>query len=338
VKRPEGVSAPTTRGAATPPPTIPQTRKAAPAAPPAATSSKRAPKPSAQAKPTATAKADPTPRRVPPPRSRSDRPRAAPSRDHTARAEFRAAERARKRYERQEVKRFTRQSRRRRLAWIVAAGLLVTIVGLVLAAVFSPLLALRTITIDGTSRLDTAKLQKAIDGQLGTPLALIDYGRLTNELAPFSLIRSYATEVVPPDTLAIHIVERTPVGAIQTASGFQLVDPAGVVVDTSATRPDGYPLIQLGTGKITGTGFASMTQVLIALPKSVLSQVDTITALTHDDVTLTLTGSSQRVVWGSSDDSDAKARVLADLLALHGGSGAGEYDVSAPGTAVFHQG
>jgi len=68
----------------------------------------------------------------------------------------------------------------------------------------------------------------------------------------------------------------------------------------------------------------------------VLTKVDTITAQTHDDVTLTLTGSSQRVVWGSSDDSDAKAQVLADLIALHAASGAGEYDVSAPGTAVFH--
>ena len=37
------------------------------------------------------------------------------------------------------------------------------------------------------------------------------------------------------------------------------------------------------------------------------------------------------MVWGSSADSDAKARVLAELIALHYGSGAGEYDVSAPG-------
>ncbi|MDP9027445.1 MAG: FtsQ-type POTRA domain-containing protein, partial [Actinomycetota bacterium] len=280
-------------------------------------------------------KGDPTPTRK---RSARSARTAAPSRDRTARAEFHAAERARKRYERQEVKRFTRQSRRRRLTWIIAAGLLVTILALVLTAVFSPLLALRTITIDGTSRLDTAKLQKAVDGQLGTPLALLDYGRLTTALAPFSLIRSYVTEVVPPDTLVIHVVERTPVGTIQTASGFELVDPAGVAIQTSPTRPDGYPLVQLGTGKITGPGFASMTQVLLALPASVLSKVDTITALTHDDVTLTLIGSTQRVVWGSSDGSDAKARLLADLIALHGGGGAGEYDVSASGTAVFHQG
>lgn len=316
MKRPEGVAGPTTQSIATPART-PATPASAPA------ERKKAPRP----RPT---KAGETREPARPARSR-------PSRDHTARADFKAAERARKRYERQEVKRFTRQSRRRRLGWIVAVGLLVTITALVVAAVFSPLLALRTITIDGTSRLDTAKLQKAVDGQLGTPLALLDYGRITHELAPFSLIRSYVTEVVPPNTLVIHVVERTPVGAIQTASGFELIDPAGVVVDTTKARPAGYPLVQLGSGRITGPGFASMTEVLLALPPAVLTQVDTITALTHDDVTLTLAGSSQRVVWGSSDGSDAKAQVLAELIGLHSGSGAGEYDVSAPGTAVFHQ-
>jgi cell division protein FtsQ len=216
--------------------------------------------------------------------------------------------------------------------------LLLSIVGIVVGAVFSPLLALRTITVDGTSRLQPAQLEKAVDGQLGTPLALLDYGKITRELASFRLIRSYVTEVVPPSTLVIHVVERAPVAAIQGASSFDLVDPAGVVLDTSKTRPAGYPLVQLDGGSVTGPGFASMTQVLLALPPAVLAQVDTITAQTHDDVTLTLAGSNQRVVWGSSDDSDAKAKILADLIALHGSGGAGEYDVSAPGTAVFHQG
>jgi cell division protein FtsQ len=244
--------------------------------------------------------------------------------------------RQRRRYERLEVQRFTRRARRRRTAWFVVSLLVLAVGGLVAVAVFSPLLALRTITVDGTSRLNAGTLEKAVDGQLETPLALVDYGKITHDLAPFSLIRSYATEVIPPDTLVIHVVERTPIGAIQGASSFDLVDPAGVTVESSKTRPAGYPLIQLGAGRLDGPGFASMAQVLLALPPAVLTKVDTITAQTHDDVTLTLSGSNQRVVWGSSDDSDAKARVLADLIALHSGSGAGEYDVSAPGTAVFH--
>lgn len=246
------------------------------------------------------------------------------------------AARERRRYERREVKRFTRRARRRRTGWFLAILLVLAVGGLVAAAVFSPLLALRTITVDGTSRLNAGTLEKAIDRQLGTPLALLNYGQITKELAPFHLIRSYVTEIVPPGTLVIHVVERTPIGAIKAGDAFNLVDPAGVTVESSKTRPPGYPLIQLGDGKIDGTGYASMAQVLLALPPTVLTKVDTITALTRDDVTLTLTGSNQRVVWGSSDRSDAKARVLSELIALHSASGPGEYDVSAPGTAVFH--
>ena len=321
MKRPEGVGPP----AATQLPSAPQRRAVKKPAAPAA---------NAPAAPTVRPK---VPAEKAPSRPTTSRETTASAAARTPRAQLKSAARQRRRYERLEVKRFTRRARRRRTAWFVAILLVLAVGGLVVAAVFSPLLALRTVKVDGTSRLDAATLQRAVDGQLGTPLALLNYGEITNRLAPFRLIRSYSTEVVPPDTLLIHIVERTPIGAIQRADAFDLVDPAGVVVESSNTRPAGYPLIHVADGRVDGPGYASMAQVLLALPSSVLSKVDTITAQTHDDVTLTLSGSNQRVVWGSADDSVAKAQVLADLIALHAGSGPGEYDVSAPGTAVFHR-
>ncbi|MEO6115047.1 MAG: FtsQ-type POTRA domain-containing protein [Pseudolysinimonas sp.] len=317
MKRPEGVGVP---GAASRAPSAPAKAAKRPSAP----ATKAAP----QARPASATQA----RASTAPISKAPISKAPTSQVPTSRS----LARERRRYERLEVKRFTRRARRRRTGWFVAVLLVIAVGGLVSAAVFSPLLALRTITVDGTSRLSSTTLEKAVDGQLGTPLALLNYGTITKDLAPFTLIRSYVTEIVPPDRLVIHVVERTPIGAIQGAGTFDLVDPAGVTIESSKTRPAGYPLVQLGDGRLDGPGFASMAQVLLALPPAVLTKVDTITAQTHDDVTLTLTGSNQRVVWGSSDDSDAKARLLADLIALHSGSGAGEYDVSAPGTAVFH--
>jgi cell division protein FtsQ len=274
----------------------------------------------------------PAPRRV------RTQPKPAPaSRQRTARAEVAATERRRRREERAEVRRFTRTARRRRLGWLSAAGLVVLIAGLVATAVFSPVLALRTVIVDGTSRLDPAALVDAVDGQIGTPLALLDEARIREELGRFTLIRSYVTELVPPGTLLIHVVERAPVGVIQAPDGFQLVDPAGIVIETTLTQPEGYALIELGQGEDrSGAGFRSMAEVLLALPPSVSGQVLSISARTRDDVTLTLTGSSQRVVWGSAEGSAEKAAVLAALLPLHAGDGPGEYDVSAPGIGVFH--
>lgn len=263
---------------------------------------------------------------------------AGPSRPRTARAEFAAAERRRKREERAEVRRFTRGARRRRVGWLGALSVVLVLGLLVLGAVFSPILALRHVVVDGTQRLDAETLAKSVDGQLGVPLALLDEDRIRTELGAFTLIRSYVTELVPPDTLLIHIVERAPIGVLATAEGFQLTDPAGVAIETTTARPKGYPQIELASGEdVSGAGFRSMADVLLALPPSVLAQVDTVAASTRDDVTLTLTGSAQRVVWGSADDSDSKAGVLTGLIALHKGDGPGEYDVSAPGIGVFHK-
>jgi cell division protein FtsQ len=250
-------------------------------------------------------------------------------------ASARRAARLRQRYEKAEVRRFTRRARRRRLGWLSALGVLGLIGVLVVGAVFSPILALREIRIDGATRLDPTVLADAVSGQLGTPLALIDEGRLRDELGEFTAIRSYATELVPPGTLVIHIVERSPLGLVATATGFDVVDAAGVVLESAAARPTGLPLLQLDSDGVEGRGFASMAEVLVALPPGVLAQVDAITARTRDDVTLTLAGTSQRVVWGSAADSERKATVLAALLGLYAAGGPGEYDVSAPGIAVF---
>jgi cell division protein FtsQ len=262
-----------------------------------------------------------------PPRTRSPEKEAA--------ALLKAAQRARRREEQREVRRFTRGARRRRAAWISSGLVVLALVGILAAAVFSPLLALRHIRIEGASRLDATQLERAVDGQLGTPLALLDRDRITRELRPFSLIRSYSTEIVPPDTMVVHIVERTPVGVLEADGGFQLVDPAGVPVAESQGRPDGVPLIQLPAGKgVDGPAFAAMSEVLLALPPELLARVDTISATTPDDVRFVLRGGTQTVVWGTADDSAAKARTLAAMPEYRAGS-AGTFTVTSSTTAIF---
>lgn len=244
--------------------------------------------------------------------------------------EARKAARARRRYERDEVRRFTRRSRHRRAAWIGAASVTAALVGTVAVAVYSPMLALDRIEITGTASLDQAVILDAVDGQVGTPLALVDTDRLTRELARFTLIQSYVTETVPPGTLIIHITERRPIGSVMTASGFTVVDPAGVVIEKSDVRPPGVPTIELAGADTDSDVFASVVEVLLALPDPVATQVDRVLAATKDDVTLVLAGAGQRVVWGSAEQSELKARVLARLMATQAPDAAVEFDVTAP--------
>lgn len=256
---------------------------------------------------------------------------------HSARA-VRRAERERRRFEKGEVKRFTKRARTRRRVWLSVAAIGVVMVAVLLVAVYSPLLALRTIRFEGNSRIPTAELQAAVDGQLGTPLALVDFSQITTELSDFSLIRSYVTETVPPDTLVVHIVERQPIGAISVGGAYSLVDPAGVEIERSPEPVAGIPIINVGSEGSNSAAFASVVEVMLALPPALASQVETITARTKDDVTLTLIGANQQVVWGSAERSDYKARVLAALLPIYSGSGAGQYIVSAPDSGVFRRG
>ena len=246
-----------------------------------------------------------------------------------ARRRLRKAARARRRFEHAEVRRFTRRTRRRRATWVTVSAIFGVLAVVLAVAVYSPILALREITIDGTSRINQEDLQEAVGDQLGTPLALIDFSAIRSELSAFPLIRSYVTETVPPNTLRIHIVEREPIGVISSGSNFDQVDPAGVVVASSSERPE-LPLITMGDEGVESRAFTSAVEVLLAMPESVRVQVDTITANTADDVGITLRGTSPRVVWGSADNSEEKATVLTLMLARPECGTQPVIDVSAP--------
>ena len=271
---------------------------------------------------------------------RVDRPRAAPgdaasdapSDARAAKRALAAAARERRRYEKQEVRRFTRRSRRRRIAWAVAVGSILALVAVVAAAAYSPLMALREVRVEGAQRIPAAEVQAAFDGVLGTPLPLIESGEVHAALSGFPLIETYATETIPPGTLVVRIVERTPVGVIDTDSGLELVDAAGVVIERPEERPDGQPLIEV-EGGVADEGFRAVAGVVRSLPAEVRAQLTGATADTVDDVRLELEGGAS-VVWGSAEESAFKASVLAALMRGAPPDTVDVYDVSAPSSPV----
>jgi cell division protein FtsQ len=250
-----------------------------------------------------------------------------------ARSQFRRAKRARKLYERDEVRRFTARSRRRRNLTLSTAGILAVLVAFVIVGVYSPVMAFRDIEVVGANRIPAVEIQNALAGQLGTPLPLLDFDQIKSELSEFSLIQSFVTESRPPGTLVVRIIEREPVGLLTSTAGFDLIDRAGVVISSGPQRPAGYPVIVTQQG-VGSAGFESALAVMTALPVELRAQLDTITAATTDDVTLTLTGGA-RVVWGSAEESEFKALVLAALIVTNPVGTVGEYDVTSPKSAVL---
>ncbi len=232
------------------------------------------------------------------------------------------------------MRRFTRRSRRRRQVAVAVAASGLVLVGGVALVTLSPLMALETVTVVGTERLPADEIAVALDDHLGTPLALLDESGIRDDLSAFPLIRSYTTEVVPPHTLVVRVVERVPIAVIERGGRVELVDAAGVVVERAAERPAGIPVIAASSAAVDSLAFESVAAVLVALPRELRSQVDVISASTRDDVTFSMTGAGHRVVWGSAENSALKARVLAAAIAATSQSRAWEYDVSAPETLV----
>ena len=257
---------------------------------------------------------------------------STPGDPRAAKRALAAAARERRKYERQEVRRFTRRSRRRRIAWSVGLGAVVALIVVVAAGAYSPLMALREVRVEGAQRIPAADIQAAFDSTLGTPLPLIASGDVHEVLTEFPLIETYSTETIPPGTLVVRIVERTPVGVVETSDGVALVDAAGVVIERPTERPEGQPLIT-AEGGVAGQGFRAAAAVIRSLPAEVRAQLVGVQAATVDDVRLEL-ASGATVVWGSAEESGLKATVLARLMGAAPPDTVSAYDVSSPKSAV----
>ena len=142
-----------------------------------------------------------------------------------------------------------------------------------------------------------------------------------------------ALEARPPHELVVRIVERTPIGLIETRAGYTLVDAAGVALSTTATPSAGTPVLTI-TGGVDSDAFAAVGQVMRSLPEEIRAQVTGVTASTPDDVTLELGGTNTQVVWGSADDSAVKASNLAKMMAARPPADVFSYDVSSPDVVV----
>lgn len=258
---------------------------------------------------------------------------SAPPPDTVGWREVWRAARARRKALRAEVRRFTARQRRRRAVWLGSAAALVILALGTLGAAYSPLFAVETITVVGAQQLDESQVAAALESQRGTPIPLIDESEVKAALVAFPLVESYTLEARPPHELVVRIVERTPIGVIDTRAGATVVDAAGVALSTSVDPPAGLPVLDI-RGGVASDAFAAAGQVMHSLPEAIRTQVTGVAASTPDDVTLTLGGTNTRVVWGSAEQSAQKAVVLAKIMAARPPASVRLYDVSSPDAVV----
>ncbi|QAY61586.1 FtsQ-type POTRA domain-containing protein [Microbacterium protaetiae] len=239
------------------------------------------------------------------------------------------ASHARRRALRAEVRRFTVHQRRRRVVWLSTLGAFVLLIAGSFGAAYSPLFAVHDIHVVGTKTLDEAAVAKALAGQLGTPLPLVDEAAVKAALVKFPLVQTYTLQARPPHELVVRIVERTPVGVVSSAAGYTLVDAAGVALSTTSAKPKNQPVLTIDGGT-RSEAFRAAGQVMRSLPSTIRTKVTAVSASTADDVTLTLGDTDTKIIWGSADDSARKGLVLQTMMKSKPPSKVHSYDVSSP--------
>ncbi len=221
-----------------------------------------------------------------------------------------------------------RRARAQRLRWVkrgaVALGVLLVVGALVWVVWGSPWLLARHVEVRGTAILSAEEVTEAAQVPLGTPLAAMDTAgieaRVTGALPAVASVKAGRSW---PGTVTLDVTERTPAVAIPLGRDHLWVSADGVVFHRTPKPPEG---VLVADGSVTDAKtIASLATVAAALPPEVRAKAKGITAATLDSVTVNLED-GRRIVWGSGDDSELKARVIVPLLAVK----AREYDVSAP--------
>jgi cell division protein FtsQ len=210
----------------------------------------------------------------------------------------------------------------------------VGVVLLVTGIVMSPLLTLSQIIVKGRTDVPEKVIVGAAADQVGQPLVALNFDAIRERLGSVTRIQSYTTEIQPPNTLVIRIVERRAIGFMAQKSKWVVVDAAGVVIDTVTEKPPGVP--ELFVESTTDRAFSAMAETLVSLPRNIRSKVASMSAQTRDSVRFTLRGTGHEIVWGSPDNSALKVLVMKRALRVANQSfGVFEIDVSAPDNIVL---
>lgn len=220
--------------------------------------------------------------------------------------------------------------KRRRTVLIVLAIVVALVAGIVAAAIYSPVFALRTVTVDGAKLLQPAAVQKALEPVKGKPLPQISDAEIAALLKPLVQVRSVTTEARPPSELLVHITERVPVALVKNGDSYLLVDVDGVKLGSTPDN-SAVPLPVIDGQGANQDLFKAITAVLATLPPDVLAKMASASAKSPDAVELKLTD-GKIVVWGNADEKELKARVLEALLKAPANPKVPVtvYDVSAP--------
>ncbi|HEY0506514.1 MAG TPA: FtsQ-type POTRA domain-containing protein [Blastococcus sp.] len=201
--------------------------------------------------------------------------------------------------------------RRRHVRLAVTASVLVALGWALLAG---PLLAVRTVQVDGAGTLPADLVRESAGIEVGLPLLRVDVDAAEERVAQLPQVASVEVARGWPSSVVITVVERVPVAIVGEPGRRSLVDAEGVLFDsvTGSAPPGVVPLDVARPGSGDPATMAGLAAVS-ALPAEVRRDVVQAAATSAEDISLTLTEGTI-VRWGDAERSTDKAAALAGLL------------------------
>ncbi len=211
---------------------------------------------------------------------------------------------------------------RRILLGCVAVVVVLLVAGAV--ALFTPVLAVRTVTIDGLVTVPQSQVREVLKVPDGVSMLRLNTDAIAERVAALPKVRSARVRRVFPSTVRVSVVERTPVLYFDSPQGAHLLDAEGVEFAIQPPPP-GVP--KLTTAHPGGSDPVTRAAVAVAttLPPGLRVQVGEVVARSVSNITLHLRD-GRTVLWGGPDDSTRKAAVVGPVLTRPGQV----YDVSSP--------
>jgi len=230
--------------------------------------------------------------------------------------------------------------RRRRGLLLILIGLL-ALVGIVATLYFSPLLTIRTVTVERNDLLTDERARELLEPVYGQPLPQVGNRQIEELLAEESVVDEVIVQGQLPDTLQVEILEHPPVAEVRQDDELLFYNEQGDVIRTfeegETDEAEGYatPEISSEAALDSESVFGAIVSVLGELPGPARDSMESATAESIDSVQLVLED-GRTIVWGGEERGPEKAAVLEAIL----DSDAPEFtevetiDISTPDTPI----
>lgn len=224
-----------------------------------------------------------------------------------------------------------RFSRLRIAGTLLSSAAILALVGWVVF--FSELFALDVQRIEvagGNEQFTNESAQNTFADLQGTPITRLSMSALRDKLLEQPYVKDAVITRKWPAGLAVDMTLRLPALVEQTGQGYQLLDNEAVALTNITEQPAGLPLVVLPSDEAQrAEAAADLALVWGILPEDLRKNIAQWNIHAHQ---ISMTFTDGRVAkWGTSADSQLKARVLPLLISQRY---AQVYDVSSPTAPV----